>query len=75
MRGESDHLTIIDGPYGQGEGQISRTFLPLSATHQKSVTLQHIRTNRHNPRLRPQHLKGVEAVAHVTGAKIERARA
>jgi RNA 3'-terminal phosphate cyclase (GTP) len=75
MQGKGDHLTIIDGLYGQGGGRISRTFLALSAIHQKPATLQHIRANRNNPRLRPQHLKGVEALAHVTGAKIKRARA
>jgi len=75
MQGKDDQLTIIDGSYGQGGGRISRTFLALSAIHQKPVTLQHIRANRNNPRLRPHPLNGLEALVHTTGAKIEGVRA
>jgi RNA 3'-terminal phosphate cyclase len=75
MQGKDDHLTVINGSYGQGGGRILRTFLALSAIHQKPVTLQHIRSNRSNPGLYPQPLKGLEALAHITGVKIEGIRA
>ena len=74
MQVKDDHLTLIDGSYGEGGGQILRTSLALSAILQKPVTIRHIRANRNNPGLRPQHLKGVEALAHITGAKVEGAR-
>ena len=71
MQGKDDHLTVINGSYGQGGGRILRTFLALSAIHQKPVTIQHIRANRNNPGLWPQPLKGLEALAHSIGAKIK----
>jgi RNA 3'-terminal phosphate cyclase (ATP) len=74
MQGKDDHLTVINGSYGEGGGRILRTFLALSAIHQKPVTLQHIRSNRSNPGLNPQPLKGLEALAHITGVKIEGGR-
>jgi len=74
MKGKDDHLTVIHGSYGKGGGRILRTFLALSATHQKPVTLQHIRANRNNPGLCLQPLKGVEPLPYCTGAKIEGSR-
>lgn len=75
MQSKDDHLTVINGSYGEGGGRILRTFLALSAIHQKPVTLQHIRSNRSNPGLHLQPLKGLEALAHMTGVKIEGVRA
>jgi RNA 3'-terminal phosphate cyclase len=75
MQSKDDHLTVINGSYGEGGGRILRTFLGLSTIHQKPVPLQHIRANPNNPRLRPQPLKGLEALAHMTGVKIEGVRA
>jgi RNA 3'-terminal phosphate cyclase (GTP) len=74
MQGKDDHLTVIHGCYGQGGGRILRTFFALSAIHQKPVAIQHIRANRNNPGLRPQPLKGLEALAHMTLAKREGVR-
>ena len=71
MQGKDDHLTVINRSYGQGRGRILRTFLVLSAIHQKPVIIQQIRANRDNPGLHAQPLKGLEALAHMTGAKIE----
>jgi RNA 3'-terminal phosphate cyclase len=75
MQGKDDHPTVVNGSHGQGGGRISRTFLALSAIHQKPVTLQHLRANRNNPGIHPQPLKGLEALAHITGVKIEGIRA
>jgi RNA 3'-terminal phosphate cyclase len=71
MQGKDDHLTVINESYGQGGGRILRTFLALSAIHQKPVTLQYLRANRSNPGLHLQPLKGVEPLPHCTGAKIK----
>ena len=71
MQGKDDHLTVINGSYGQGGGRILRTFLAVSTLHQKPVTLQYLRANQSNPGLHPQPLKRLEALTHRTGAKIE----
>jgi RNA 3'-terminal phosphate cyclase (ATP) len=71
MQGKDDHLTVINESYGQGGGRILRTFLALSAIHQKPVAIQHIRANRNNPGLWPQPLKELETLAHSMGAKIK----
>jgi RNA 3'-terminal phosphate cyclase len=74
MQGNDDQLTVIHGPYGQGGGRLSRSFLALAALHQEPVAIQHIRANRDSPDFRPKPLKGLEALAHITGVEIERAR-
>ena len=71
MQGEHDHLTIIGESYGQGGGRILRSFLALSAIHQKPFAIQHIRTNRNLPGFDPQPLRRLEALTHTTLAKIE----
>ena len=65
MQGKDDHLTIIDGSYGQGGGQTLRKSLALSAIHRKPATLLDIRAKRNNPHLRPQPFKGLKALVHV----------
>jgi len=74
MQGKDDHLTVVNGSYGQGGGRILRSFLALSASHHKPVTLQHKRANRNLPGLGPQSLRGLEALAHITVTKIEGVR-
>ncbi len=61
----------IDGSYGEGGGQILRTALSLSAVLGKDVEIERIRAGREKPGLRPQHLAGVRALAHIAGAKLE----
>ncbi len=60
----------IDGSYGEGGGQIVRTATSLSAYTGKSVRIRNIRANRSNPGLRPQHVKGVEALADLCDADV-----
>jgi RNA 3'-phosphate cyclase len=74
MEGPDQRMTVIDGSYGEGGGQILRTSLALAALLKKPVTIHHIRAKREKPGLRPQHLKGVEALAQITGARVEGAR-
>ncbi len=62
----------IDGRFGEGGGQILRTSLTLSVLTGQPVQINHIRANRRNPGLAPQHLTNVKALAaishaHVTG--------
>jgi len=64
----------IDGRYGEGGGQILRTALTLSAIYKVPVHIDHIRGNRRKPGLRPQHLIAVDALATITGAKVEGAK-
>ena len=61
----------IDGSFGEGGGQILRTSLALSALTDQPIHLQHIRANRSQPGLRPQHLTAVLAAAKITRATLQ----
>jgi RNA 3'-terminal phosphate cyclase len=74
MQGKNDYLTVVHGSYGQRRGRILRTFLALSAIHQKPAAIHHIRANRNHPGFDPQPLRGLEALAHITVAKIDGVR-
>ncbi len=60
----------INGAQGEGGGQILRTSLTLSALTKSPVHINHIRANRRQPGLRPQHLAAVNAIAKLTEAKV-----
>jgi RNA 3'-terminal phosphate cyclase (ATP) len=64
----------IDGSHGEGGGQILRTSLALAAILERPLRVDRIRAGRKPPGLRPQHLKAVEALAEITGARTEGAR-
>ncbi len=64
----------IDGRYGEGGGQILRTALTLSAILRVPVHITHIRGRRKKPGLQPQHLIAVNALAAITGARMEGAK-
>jgi RNA 3'-phosphate cyclase len=61
----------IDGSQGEGGGQVLRTALTLAAITATPVRLFNVRAQRSKPGLKPQHLKAVEAVAAITGARVE----
>lgn len=61
----------IDGSHGEGGGQIVRTATALSALTGKEVRIGNIRANRSTPGLRPQHVKGIEALAELCDADLE----
>jgi len=60
----------VDGSMLEGGGQLLRVSVALSAVTGKSIRVFNIRAKRSNPGLRPQHLKAVEAVAKLVGARI-----
>jgi RNA 3'-terminal phosphate cyclase (ATP) len=61
----------LDGAYGEGGGQLVRTSLSLAALLGEPVNITDIRAGRAKPGLRPQHLTGVKALAHISGAEVE----
>ena len=61
----------IDGSYGEAGGQIVRTALALSAVTKKPVSITNIRKGGQNPGLQPQHLEGVNGIAHLCNADIK----
>jgi len=61
----------IDGRHGEGGGQILRTALTLSALLNIPLRIDHARGNRTKPGLRPQHLVAVNALATITGARVD----
>ena len=60
----------IDGSQGEGGGQVLRTCLSLAALTGRPFHLHHIRANRRQPGLRPQHLTAVRAVAAICQAQV-----
>lgn len=63
-------MITINGAYGEGGGQILRTSLSLSALTGKPLQIHHVRGNRNQPGLRPQHLATVKAIAKLTNADL-----
>ena len=74
MESPEKGMVKIDGSYGEGGGQILRSALAFSAILQRPLMVHHIRARRKNPGLRPQHLKGVEALAQITEAEVQGAQ-
>ena len=62
---------LIDGSTGEGGGQILRTSLALSAVTRQPIRIEKIRAGRQKPGLLRQHLTAVNAVAEITGARVE----
>lgn len=61
----------VDGSLGEGGGAVLRTALALSAVSRRPIHIYNIRAKRPKPGLAPQHLRGVEALAKLTRAKVE----
>jgi RNA 3'-terminal phosphate cyclase (ATP) len=61
----------IDGSFGEGGGQILRTALSLAAITNRPFRMTRIRARRGDAGLKAQHLRAVEAVAAICGARVE----
>ncbi len=61
----------IDGSIGEGGGAILRQAVALAAHAGRAVRISRIRAGREQPGMKPQHVKAVEAVAAISGAKVE----
>lgn len=61
----------IDGAYGEGGGAILRQAVALAAYAGRAVRVSRIRAGRQPPGMKPQHVKAVEAVATISGARVE----
>ena len=61
---------VIDGSYGEGDGQILRSALSLAAITGRPVRLENIRARRRRPGLAAQHLTAARAVAVICSAQV-----
>jgi RNA 3'-terminal phosphate cyclase (ATP)/RNA 3'-terminal phosphate cyclase (GTP) len=69
-----EKIISIDGSFMEGGGQVLRTATALSILTKKPVRIYNIRSNRPQPGLRTQHLRGLEAVAELCNGRLERAK-
>ncbi len=60
----------IDGAYGEGGGAVLRQALGMAAYAGRPVRVFNIRAGRPRPGLAPQHLRSVQAVGAVCGARV-----
>jgi len=61
----------IDGAHGEGGGQLVRNAAALAAVTGKAVRVSNIRAKRPNPGLAAQHVAALQALAAVSGARID----
>ncbi len=67
-------LVDIDGSVMEGGGSIVRLTSALSILTGRPVRIYNIRKGREQPGLRNQHLRGLEAAAHLCGGRLEGAK-
>jgi RNA 3'-terminal phosphate cyclase (ATP) len=67
------NMITIDGSQKSGSGTIVRDAVPFSVLTGKELFLTNIRANRHKPGLRAQHLRGIEASAHICQGELPEA--
>ncbi len=60
----------LDGREEEGGGSILRHALGFSVLTGRPFRIHHVRANRPQPGLRPQHLHGVQAAARLCGARV-----
>ena len=61
----------IDGSHGEGGGQLVRNAAALAAVIGKAARVSNIRAKRPNPGLAAQHVTALQALAAVSGARID----
>lgn len=75
MPATAQNALVIDGSYGEGDGQILRTALSLAAITGRPLRIERIRAGRPKSGLAAQHLTAIQAAgaicrASVTGAEL-----
>ena len=60
----------LNGSHGEGDGQILRTALALSAVTGRAIGVEKTRAGGKNPGLAAQHLTAVRAGAAICGAEV-----
>jgi len=66
-------MITIDGSQKSGSGTIVRDAVPFSVLTGEELFLTNIRANSHKPGLRAQHLRGIEASAHICQGELAEA--
>lgn len=64
-------MTVIDGSYGEGGGQILRSSLALSMVTGTPFRIEKIRAGREKPGLMRQHLTAVNAATKICDAQVD----
>jgi len=64
-------MITIDGSYGEGGGQILRSAIALSILKNNPVMIDHIRANRPQPGLKPQHYTVLSLLKLLSSADTE----
>ena len=67
-------MITIDGGQKSGSGTIVRDAVPFSVLTGEELFLTNIRANRPKPGLRAQHLRGIEASAHICQGELSEAK-
>jgi len=71
---EQVNMITIDGSQKSGSGTIVRDSVPFSVLTGEELFLTNIRANRPKPGLRAQHLRGIEASAHICQGELGKAK-
>lgn len=66
-------MITVDGSQKSGSGTIVRDAVPFSVLTGEELFIKNIRANRPKPGLRAQHLRGIEASAHISQGKLANA--
>lgn len=64
-------MISIDGSHGEGGGQILRTAVALAVVTKTPVRVTHIRANRPNPGIKPQHFTALQIIKELCDAETE----
>ncbi len=70
-RAPASDRVVIDGSRGSGSGTIVRTAVAIAGLTGRPLHIYNVRAARKNPGLRQQHLGAVEAVARLTGGRLQ----
>ncbi len=66
-----DQMIVLDGSQRAGSGTIVRCAVALAGLLGRDLRVTNVRAKRRHPGLQPQHLRAVEAVAQLTGGRLD----